>query len=723
MKLKINETLVLNSVELPKNLSNVEAPINHVFAIDCSGSMSYDLPKIRKQLKNKLPALLKPSDTISLIWFSGKSEFGKLVEKLEVKSATSLDNLNKAIDRWLNPIGLTGFVEPLQTAKDIIKDDALYSFYFLTDGFDNQWSASEILSICDTIKADTSVIIEYGWNCNRALLNQMAEALNGSVIFAEDFEKYDPIFDSILTHQTTKKIVVDVPDAINSYAFSMSELGAVGYTVIDNCVYVPQNVDTVYYYTRETILSKKNLIQEAKEKLSPIYQSLGLFAAKKNSAFVKELLFALGDVKLFNQYSNCFGKQNLTDFCKATTECSKIENMYSEGVDFELKADPNAFTIIDLLFILSNDKGNLISLDDLKYNRISIGTETAVDIEKEKEVLLEALKTAKFEDLSSIMEQLKALQEKQPATFTKHKVKGYPISNLNWHENRANVSMLVKIDGDVVLPKNEYNLEKVESFIFRNYTVIRDGIANIDILPVYLSKHTFNSLKKLKMVSGQYEDKVYFLNIRNLPTINENMVRNVKAEDFFKLIYQEMKLKASEKVYKAFSEKWFGKVVNEGLLEKYGEAVSEYLKNLGVTDRGYSPKVTTKESTDFYISTELHASIKGFSTIPSYNAFMKKIDAKKPLTPSESLLKEQYDIFMVYENQNTDEYTKRTVLGKCHEYLKRGFEEVQQQLTEMKFSIIVGQTWFSDCENEIKVKVQDMELECKAELRDVQVNI
>ena len=43
---------------------SVEVPVNHVFVIDCSGSMHYDLPKIRIQLKNKLPSLLKQNDTV-----------------------------------------------------------------------------------------------------------------------------------------------------------------------------------------------------------------------------------------------------------------------------------------------------------------------------------------------------------------------------------------------------------------------------------------------------------------------------------------------------------------------------------------------------------------------------------------------------------------------------------------------------------------------------------
>jgi Mg-chelatase subunit ChlD len=51
----------------------VQKRTNHVFVVDVSGSMSWDLPKIRTQLKNKLSNLMKEGDTISIVWFSGRN--------------------------------------------------------------------------------------------------------------------------------------------------------------------------------------------------------------------------------------------------------------------------------------------------------------------------------------------------------------------------------------------------------------------------------------------------------------------------------------------------------------------------------------------------------------------------------------------------------------------------------------------------------------------------
>jgi hypothetical protein len=101
---KVNQE---KTITAPKN-------VNHIFVVDVSGSMHYDLPLIRKQLKNKLPSLLNENDTITIIWFSGKNEAGILKEEVEVKTLKTLDDLNNAIDRWLVPIGLTAFLKPLE---------------------------------------------------------------------------------------------------------------------------------------------------------------------------------------------------------------------------------------------------------------------------------------------------------------------------------------------------------------------------------------------------------------------------------------------------------------------------------------------------------------------------------------------------------------------------------------------------------------------------------
>lgn len=719
MKLKIKDNLVLNTIDIPKSTNKVEAPVNHIMVIDCSGSMYNDLPKIRKQLKNKLPSLVKIKDTVSLVWFSGKSQFGTLVDKIVMNDTTSLNNLNTAIDRWLMPMGLTGFVEPLQSIKSIMTDDSTYALYFLTDGYDNTWSESDILDVCKELGNKlSSTIIEYGWNCNRSLLTKMSEELNGSLIFCEDFDKYDPMFDILVTQQhSSKKVEVCVTDAIDNIVFSTSDIGPIQYKVINNHVYVPEDVNSIHYYTIENIVSKQTFAKVNDMELVPVYQSLSIFAKLKKSKFVKDLLFELGDTKLFNAYNNCFGKQNLTDFCTMCVESSDVSRMFSEGRSFDLKSDPNSFTLVDLMFILENDKECLISLKDMKYNKMSKATEKVTISKEDKEKLIEELSKAKSpEDVKAITEKLNSITDNQ-ISFTYDDTKGYPISSLDWHSSRCNVSMKLFIKGSVNIPKNEYNIpDSLDTYIWRNYNVIKDGIANIDTLPVYLSANTKRLLKSLK-ISMTEEDGISFIHLRSLPTINESMVNAVKAEDYFKLLYSEMKCKATEKVYKAFYEKWFGSKTSSMYMEKYTEEGMEWLKSLGITEfSGYNPKVSSKESSDYYMGVELDAYIKGLKDIPSYNAFMKKIDSKKSLTLGESLLLPAY-------NECSSHAIDKEWLETIREANKSEQWSIYRKLIEMRFSVIVGQTWFSDIEDSLTINVDGQELVCNASINDVKVEI
>jgi Mg-chelatase subunit ChlD len=178
-------------------------PVNHIIVLDCSGSMAGDLPAIRQQLKNKLPSLVQEGDTITIIWFSAKGQFGVLKEEVEVRSLTDLSDLNNAIDRFLRPIGLTGFKEPLEETLRVIqritknRKDTAFSLFFLTDGHDNQWSDPQNLAAVKALQPvlSSAVFVEYGWYCNKPLLTKMAEACGGSLIFSDGFSSYAPVLE------------------------------------------------------------------------------------------------------------------------------------------------------------------------------------------------------------------------------------------------------------------------------------------------------------------------------------------------------------------------------------------------------------------------------------------------------------------------------------------------------------------------------------------------
>ncbi|MEI7508257.1 MAG: hypothetical protein WCJ62_02200, partial [Flavobacterium sp.] len=85
---KLDENYYLTTQRVGENspVTKQIKDVNHLIVVDVSGSMSFDLPEIRKNLKNKLSNLVKENDTVSIIWFSGRNDAGILKEEVEVHS-------------------------------------------------------------------------------------------------------------------------------------------------------------------------------------------------------------------------------------------------------------------------------------------------------------------------------------------------------------------------------------------------------------------------------------------------------------------------------------------------------------------------------------------------------------------------------------------------------------------------------------------------------------
>jgi len=76
----------------------VDVSAHHTFIIDCSGSMYYELSSIRRDLYNKISTLLKPNDSVTLIWFSGRNECGVLLEDYHVNGLIELNKVKELIE-------------------------------------------------------------------------------------------------------------------------------------------------------------------------------------------------------------------------------------------------------------------------------------------------------------------------------------------------------------------------------------------------------------------------------------------------------------------------------------------------------------------------------------------------------------------------------------------------------------------------------------------------
>ena len=750
MKIQVAKDLALNCVKVQpqkQEIKDVKQPTNHIVIIDCSGSMSSALPQIRTQLKNKLPNLVKEGDTVSLIWFSGKGQFGLLAEKVKVQDLTDLQRLNTAIDRWLHPVGLTGFVQPLKEALKIATiGSGAYSLFFLTDGYDNQWNKNEILDATRDLKAVLSgaVFVEYGWYCNRPLMTEMAEELGGNLVFCENFDAYEPIISSTLakSFKSSKKIVLEIGKPLHDLVFSVADNAPCTYKIDNGKVQIPADVDVVYWYTNDVTGTIDIKELKSQDDLKPIYQSVAALSQRMKSSMVKQILAGLGDKKLWNKFSNAFGKQNLTDFQKMTIEAAEGK-MFEEGRDYNLKSDDNAFTILDLLFMLSDDKENEFVPSKMNYKKISRATEDAMDdlTEAERDEIADLTSKAKTaKDLQTVQKRIEEIQKSKPKKLTfkrKEGDGGYPIDGLVWNEDRPNASIRVKFDGTVEIPDDcEFVKSKVLPKIFptsqyRNYTIICDGIANIPELPVRLSKATFASLKGIGIVSGNYKaDEVYMINLRDLPTINQNMIKDISAKELFTLQYELTKLKSVQMVYKAFKKQWVGKRESEGFKEKYGEVATTWLTEQGFSDYGgFNPKRKQAESTDFYVGVELSVSLKGFDSLPKFADFSKKMEAKekKPLTPKELLLEGSYKDCKSQDLTKSITEEKKTWIESKEKESIASTRKMIKKMAEIKFGVIVGQAWFNEFasldENTLKMKFDGNEVECKAILKDIEIKI
>ena len=635
------------SVSVPEN-------INHILVTDCSGSMSNELPKIRTQLKNKLPSLVKKGDTVSLIWFSSRSQSGKLAEKVSVDSAIDLKHLNDSIDRWLQPMGATGFVDPLKDVLSIANSSkGVYSLFFLTDGYDNCWSEKEILSATEALGGvlSNAVFVEYGWNANKSLLGKMAEKISGVNVFCESFSSYEPIIENAFKLNVgSKKVDIKVDNPVHDIVISITANGPCTYPVVNGVVSVPDTTDAIYYVNDSSTGLKNE---------SALYQLAAVFASRMKPDAVEIVLSLLQDKKFSKKFQNAFGKQNISDFASLAIEASlDPAKRFEEGVGVT-PVKENAFTIIDLLCLLSKDDKNLFYPSEMKYKRIARATEAA------DENALEFISTST----------------------------GTPISSLVWNESRPNVNISVTSYGYVNLPKHDFVKKKIlnkkfDTKITRSYNIIRDGIANIELLPVSLTKEAFDDLVAYEVLTGEWkEGEVYHIDLRALPTINRKMRKSVSANHLFESQYNLFKLKSKQRVYNSFRDKWSPK--EKFSKAEYPEDVSAWLAELGLTSSGFNPKRVTLPATDEYKALSLDISLKGFNTVAPIKDLESKLADGKSLTPSQEVLKETYVECLLKEASED----KVEWVIKKQEEVTAETRKLMKELACQKFAILIGQVW------------------------------
>jgi hypothetical protein len=746
LTVKIADGLFLTSVPLGKKKTMKAAlppPVHHVAVIDCSGSMYNDLPRLREQFKKKLPKMLGERDTFSCIWFSGSDEAGILLEAEPVATAKDLSTVHQVIDRWIKPMGLTGFVKPLRLVKGLVsrlkdKSEGVFSLFFMSDGQDNQWGRAEILSAVEEVGAlvQATTIVEYGYYADRAMLGAMAEKAGGKHIFAEDFDNFVASMEKTFSLHPPDAPRVEVTigkKAVHDVAFSLDTSGdIITYAVVDGKVSAYESAGDVYFLSTEA----PGDVSSARADFAGHYAALAVYASRMKSDIVFAVLKDLADVAFVERYVNCFGKQAYSLFIDQATKAAFDPSLrFKKGRDPNLVPREDAFTILDLLALLQADECRLL-LDSGKFNYKLIGRRR-IDAD-ESDNALDFARTTNLD--------------------------GYEIRDLTFNQARPNVSVLVRREGYVdlskrILPKQDGHRMAVPKLFptwqFKNYALIKDGLVNVRFLPANVKGKTLKTLMDLYtegrlkfgaisegfdlnskiLVAEEMTFDVVF-DLAAIPLMARRDVKNTTAADFFAYCYALIRDKAHQKVINdAFEEE--GTVqANQGYAYMYGEEAAAWLKDIGLHDRnGYQPPETkvAEKTGDFYMSKMLRGAIKGLGDASKPNLpkveearsgkggaggklmrpFIEAVDAKiKSVKDLDAQNKQAVlDAFLKSERDAIRANVRRGMLG----------------LSKMVFNVIVGQVWFSEFasldDKDIKLTFDGVEYACTAKLEEEKIEL
>ena len=741
--LKASDNLYFfNQVVKPDSSENkkVETSAHHTFIIDCSGSMWGELSEIRRDLYNKISTMLKPNDSVTIMWFSGRGQYGVLLEDYHVNSAIKLNKVKDLINQHLTPIGLTAFKEPIEEMAEVIKrvqernSDMLHTMFFLTDGYDNCWSTREILDTIDSVKEKlaSATIIEYGWYCNKQLLNEMATAVGGVHTFSENFDEYEPYVEKAFNNgQTVERRYIKL-DHIphNGVVFNIVDGDIITYLPNeDNEIFVSVEGEVeLFYFTEEapagTNLGGEELISDATISgntsdsiFDGLYGAAFAYSRKSDYNMVSEILRFLGDAKLIKEKSNTFGTQKIneleTKFVDAMNDSSK---RYIDGYNPDLEPAEDAFCVMDMFETLMSDEDNVWypRHETFSYRRTG-GKSVAKKAELSKDDKDELKTLTESGDIEGLQSKLEEIKEGKVEALTFKFNEENPsssFSNLTWNEKRANLSVQVVYEGWVELPENDFDLpEKFDTKIYRNYTIIKDGIIHTYELPVSLTQSTFDTLQANSLLEGETweEGKIMTLDFSKLPVINREMVKTLSAESLFKKSHELVKLQAANYVYGQYKKQMFDGA-SKGFKDLYGEEATAWLKDHGLRDYGFNPPSKVEKMDEKIEVNTLEVKIKGLASKPTKKDFQnaeKKIEAgvEDSLSAKEALLAPAIKEFKAFEEtlNGLDNDSKLKMIEEWLYNKADSFRKTKAQLmtdiSMAKFLTIVGKSWFQEFES------------------------
>jgi len=245
--------------------------------------------------------------------------------------------------------------------------------------------------------------------------------------------------------------------------------------------------------------------------------------------------------------------------------------------------------------------------------------------------------------------------------------------------------------------------------IHRNYTIVKDGLLNLDRLPAKLGAKTRAQIQQFiddgaapTELLEDAADEVTVINIGLLPIINRSMIERASADELFRKQFALEESRGRQKVLNAY-RKQFAPKRNEGLEQDYGKESAEWLAtNAFITDNGFAPKTVAAPINDYYEGKTLLVKLKGYSSLPSLKDVQERIakidggDKKAKLTATMQLMEPTVRTVETKLKSTTDLAERAAWLATEQEKIVTNTRALIREMAKIKFAVVVGQTWFKE---------------------------
>lgn len=534
--------------------------IHHIHILDRSGSMSWSINNLVDQVQETLD-LISKNDLVSIIWFSSEGDFKTLV-----KGATVSDALKAKLNELRSTRGCTCFSDPIREAKEVISDLKSLcpniSVTLFTDGCPVvSWSTEEEQKRCQTLiesfKSDILAFntIGYGDYYNQDFMKSLSEISEyGIFTHSSNIEEYHKIFENNferITESKTEKATI-VTKATTIYLnrkFCKMVNGGMYLSRLDknkNQFFLISEKEFVFEYNGETYKSSE-IKEEANTSTITNFlyaYAYSLYYANKRRESL-EVLAYIGDKFLIDSHMSSFTYGETAEhITKLSNALFNTSDRKKEGIVKNYIPSKNAFCVFDLLNIFASSDSFYLPFhaEAQKYKRIGKKTEDQNNLFRAYDDIVMA-----------------------------------SMGDLVFNKERCNLSIRIKIDGMVYFDKVESNnvglQDRIESHIYRNHSIIKDGTLNFDHIVVMMPENIYDKIQekkkiltivdfgdkaKQKEVEKQYGQKYVccIVNINKIPIINMQYNEDISAKNVFEYANELLNAECKQKVLNYYQKQF-----------------------------------------------------------------------------------------------------------------------------------------------------------------------